>query len=212
MSKTDTITIGNTGYYIGTYHLSIIEPTEPGLPDLADPECSPDEAIAADDNHEHYSHGDGDAVYRWYIGGDRWLTVDRADGDIASVDVTSDTIERHVLDWEHDCPDAEWLAEWEVDYEDAIDAVGDDFAGPCCVWVDVSYYASTADRPTSHYLRVGEYDGCGDSRIREFDSRAAAAEYIESLRCYDADGRLQPECLNHGQYAADNLTIVVPVA
>jgi hypothetical protein len=187
--ETDTITIGDTEYYIGTDHLSIIDPTAPGLPDLADPECSPDEAIAADGHHEHYSHGDGEAVYRWYIGGDRWLTVDRADGDIASVDVTGDTIERHVLDWEHDCPDAEWLAEWELDYETSLKVVVDD--GPCRIWVDVPFADTVwSGRPTSHYLRVGEYDGCGDSSIREFASRAEAADYIAANGQYAADDDL----------------------
>jgi len=204
----DVITIGNETYHIGTDHLGSVDLAAPGLPELADLELTAQEAIDQDQNHEVYTLGDGDAIYRWYIGGDRWLDVERVDGEITNAYVTSSTIESIIVGtWDHECPDAEWLTEWGL--TPTITDAPEDYSGPCRVWVDVSYYEGTWDAPVGHYLRRCETDGSTDSDILEFDSRADAQAMIDSLHPERGeDGRPQLVPLSHGQYASDSYTIV----
>jgi len=141
-------------------------------------------------------------IYRWTLVDGQYLYIDCSHGtDPDNATIGTDGIETHLMDWDHDCDDTEWIAEWGVEPELAMAAK--DFPGECRVWHSPHYYQGTCNVPQSRWAR-GE-----DGQIMEFANYAAAATYVHNY--YHApsayDGISACSVLSYGQASPDTLTI-----
>lgn len=122
----------------------------------------------------HYSDW---SIWRYYLGDDLSLWVCDGEGVTAHVEV--DTADDHeamcdvVLAWEHwDCPDAMWLAAWDLDGMSILTVADEEYAGPCNAWRQ-----DPVNRTTSEYAT--ECDEDNDVTPIRFASYTEAREWID---------------------------------
>lgn len=206
MNKEMNINIEGTKYSVDCYG----EIGEVSLPDLSgeDWRDKADETLSGGLESVHgYKVADGEKPI--------WLTAWCDQGSILFVFLGEETPSDHVWEAAQNqgyCEPLEYLASFEInpleEHLESIPADAEEIEGETYrVWVEPQYYEGTCNAPVPHFARDGEY---GDGDVLEFDSLEAARDYVHEYYNEPSgyDGIPACNCLSHGQYAADVLTVV----
>jgi len=157
-------------------------------------------------------YASNDVVTIWQCNIDRgrqFLYICAENGEVVLTTVSSYNFADFVLSYGSDyCDDWDdlpgWLASMGLDpLETVLCPAGPDYDGPCRIWCNPNYFASTINAPRADFVR-------DEDDPREFVSRAEAQAYVDKY--YDEpsgyDGIKACNVLSHGQAGPDLLTIV----